>query len=525
MSSDSHSNRGSGSSRKKSRKKSSATKSTRDTLKSGGELRPVNADKDEKTNLMALVMGMVTTLVLLFGIFSDRVQNEKYDAKQEQRKEQIRKEKKADTLEELLIKLTGLGTKKNASFNIATDVCRKRIAISEEIMTRGPVDENMRERAVCEGLLAHIKLYGLDFTQNMKIENIGDTLEAAYKPYLDDSNPSVYENARVALLTHRSFEHIKAEAEDVSVLVDLFSDTINRFPQSEYVASMIEAHLFVLIERDSKYVTKLFSKLREKNPAGSLDVQMETGMRNIADRLLLKQENFNHKYSDRWANGVAGRRELVKTAGRLLNEPDGGLLLLRRLSTLSEWFERNEFFEEARAIYEGFSAAADRGNIVPEYRAVAKRLGLAGLKRVALEGQTITYRGVDSDGKRLSDAELKEKVVIVIFWSVNSNESVRYLVEKNESSKSFGNKPVCILAVCADEELATVAKQMRRSKIVRIIEPDFLAGKNSLIEQCPPANLPHVMLVGVGGKVEDVNADPMQIESKALKLLRERHRK
>jgi hypothetical protein len=524
MSSDSNSKRSSGSSRKKSRKKSSKRKSTLDTLKSKSELRPVVTDKDGKTNLVALVLGMVTSMVLLFGIFSDRVENKGYDAKQQMRNEQLRKEKKADSLEELLIKLTELGTKKNATFTIATDTCRKRIAISKEILSRGPADENMRQRAVCEGILAHVKLYGLDFTEDMRIENIGETLESAYKPYLDDDNPEVYENARVALLTHLSFEHIKAGRDDVSELVDLFSDTINRFPQSEFVASMIEAHLFVLIERDSRYANKLFSKLREKNPAGALDDAMETGMRNVADRLLLQAENFNHKYSDRWANGVAGRRELVKTSDRLLNQRGGGLLLLRRLSKLSEWFERNEFFEEAKAIYDGFSAAADQGNIVADHRAVAKRLGLAGLKRIGLNGQTISYRGVDEAGKQLDDAELKAKVVIVLFWSIRSEESIRYLVELNATANSFGNKPVSILAVCVDEELATVAKQMRKSPLVRIVEPNFLSGKNSLIEQCPPGNLPHVMLVAPGGVVADVNADPLQIESEAVQILRNRNR-
>jgi hypothetical protein len=207
-----------------------------------------------------------------------------------------------------------------------------------------------------------------------------------------------------------------------------------------------------------------------------------------------------------------------------LNQRGGGLLLLRRLSKLSEWFERNEFFEEAKAIYDGFSAAADQGNIVADHRAVAKRLGLAGLKRIGLNGQTISYRGVDEAGKQLDDAELKAKVVIVLFWSIRSEESIRYLVELNATANSFGNKPVSILAVCVDEELATVAKQMRKSPLVRIVEPNFLSGKNSLIEQCPPGNLPHVMLVAPGGVVADVNADPLQIESEAVQILRNRNR-
>ena len=473
---------------------------------------------------MALVLGMVTTLVLLFGIFSDRVQNEKYDAKRELRQEEDRKAKKADSLEELLIKLTKLGSKKNTTFNVATETCRQRIAISEEILSRGPTDENMRQRAVCEGILATKKLYGLDFTEGMNIEGVSETLEAAYKPYLDDSNPRVYEVARMAMLSHRSFEHLKQGGEDVSGLMDLFADTVGRFPQSKDVASMIDAHMVVLIDRDTRYASKLFAGLRKRHPAGSLDSQMENGMRNVADRLTLKKENFNRKFSDRWANGVAGRRELVKTADRLLKEPDGGLLLLRRLSTLAEWFERNEFFDEANSIYDGFVLAADRGTVVADHQAASKQFGVAGRKRIGLVGQSISYSGIDSTGEPLDDADLKKKIVIVLYWSIHSDESIRYLVELNGKANIFGNKPVSILAVCVDEELATVAKQMRKAAIVRILEPNFMSGKNSLIEQCPTGNLPHVMLVGLDGVVKDVNADPLQIENKTMKLLRERNR-
>ena len=61
--------------------------------------------------------------------------------------------------------------------------------------------------------------------------------------------------------------------------------------------------------------------------------------------------------------------------------------------------------------------------------------------------------------------------------------------------------------------------------MIRIIEPKFESGRNSLLEQCPPGLLPHVMLIDFGGKVDDINAgNPAEVKNEALALLMNRGR-
>lgn len=475
-----------------------------------------------------MVMGMITTMVLIFGVFgfgSDKIVNEEYNAEQMRRKELREEAERADSLDELTIRLTELGNQPTASFNEAAVSCQQRIALANEIIERGPTDEPMRETAVCEGILAHIKLFGLDYTQNMELRDIGADLEAAYTPYLDDENKEIYEHARVALLTHRSFQKIKSGGQEAGDLVDLFSDTINRFTDNEYVASMIEAHLFVIVGTEPAYAKKLYGSLLERHPPSSLEPAMASMMYNMSDRLLLHDEDFKRKVDDRWANGLAGRRELVKTCTRLLGQAEIGDLLIRKLLSLGHWFERNDFFEESKSIYDEILSSAKVGNILPAYREAASRGALAGLKRLSLVDKTIDFQGVDVAGKQLMDDEVKQNVVVVVYWSVDSPESIQCLGKLNQS-RAFGNKPISILAVCADEETPDEVKQMRKSSRMQIIEPAFGSGKNSLLEACPPGSLPHVMLVGFGGKVYDINADPDpdQVKNKALSLLLDRGR-
>ena len=491
-------------------------------------LRPVvTPDSDEGTNLFALVMGMVTAIVLIFGVFGfggDPVVNEKYNREQSKRQEARDEAARAASLEDMQIQLAKLQELKPGSILDVVNICRQRIAVSNEIISRGPKNESMRETAVTQGLLAHVKLYGVNFKSGLGIEDVGESLQNAYEPYLDDENPKIYSHARVAKLTHRSFESMK-HGQDEGELIELFADTIERFPEDEYVGSMIEAHMMVLLDKDAAYTRTLYTSLRDRNPPGSLKPAMEKKMYNIADHLLLESENFGQKFADRWANGKAGRMELTKTASRLLNQPESGMLVLGKVSRLAQWLERNEFPELATSVFEDISASVDKGNLREECLDVAGKISEYGLKRLQLQGKTMTFRGVDSVGKQLDDEQLKKEVVLAVYWSAGSASSIKYLDTLNKSARNLLNKPVSILAVCVDKELPKNANVLtQKYSVIRIVDPVFKSGQNSLLADAPPGAIPHAMLIDFGGKVHDINADPTQVTNEALGLLMNRGR-
>ena len=270
--------------------------------------------------------------------------------------------------------------------------------------------------------------------------------------------------------------------QDEGELIELFADTIERFPEDEYVGSMIEAHMMVLLDKDAAYTRTLYTSLRDRNPPGSLKPAMEKKMYNIADHLLLESENFGQKFADRWANGKAGRMELTKTASRLLNQPESGMLVLGKVSRLAQWLERNEFPELATTVFEDISASVDKGNLREECLDVAGKISEYGLKRLQLQGKTMTFRGVDSVGKQLDDEQLKKEVVLAVYWSAGSASSIKYLDTLNKSARNLLNKPVSILAVCVDKELPKNANVLtQKYSVIRIVDPVFKSGQNSLL--------------------------------------------
>ena len=193
---------------------------------------------------------------------------------------------KAHSLEDLTTQLAELSDKQGSSFVELANICYQRIEVSSEIIELGPRDEEMRQQAVCENILAHVKLYGLDFVHNADMEGVGPGLKEAYTPYLDDKNEEIHKHARVALLTHQTFGKIQSVDKNDTDLLELYTDTVERFPESEYVAKMMEAHLIVLQEKKPDYFSKLFSSLQEAHPTETLKPAMRSCMKSIASRIL-----------------------------------------------------------------------------------------------------------------------------------------------------------------------------------------------------------------------------------------------
>ena len=172
-----------------SNSKSRSSRSKKKRSKSSprpGDLKPTDdSPKDGRTDLLAMILGMVTTIVMVFGVFgfgSEQVVNEKYEREQDRRQQEIIDAKKASTLDELFIELADLGVAKTSNLPDMIRVSNSAVNISKEILERGPTSEAMRELAVTEGMLAQVKLYGLDLVNGLDLVDVGSQLEAATHP-------------------------------------------------------------------------------------------------------------------------------------------------------------------------------------------------------------------------------------------------------------------------------------------------------------------------------------------------------
>jgi thiol-disulfide isomerase/thioredoxin len=192
---------------------------------------------------------------------------------------------------------------------------------------------------------------------------------------------------------------------------------------------------------------------------------------------------------------------------------------------LGQWLERNAHYDAAIEVFEEIKLAGEQGSVLERFQDRAVRVGKSGLLRCRLDGEKVSYIGVDFSGSELDQDKLNKKVVIVVFWSASSPDSVEYVKAINESGKTLGNKPIVVLAVCVDEDIPMDSPVLEgKSRAVRVVPAAYRGGFNSLLQRCPPVMLPHVMLIGFDGVVSDVNIEPMEVRDKALSLLLNRNR-
>ncbi len=492
-------------------------------------IKPVEtaSDSDASLNFGAVLLGMVTTLILVFGVFglgSDAVDRPMTESEKERAESRARAER-ADTLDQMMIDLTNLKNQPGVTELVErVNLCEQRISLAHRILEKEPTDPLMRQTAVVENMLAHVRLYGLDFKNNLNIADCSSRLKEAFTPYLEDPDRKIYSNAQIARLTFSSFEKIKSGSDELDDLVALFTEIIQRFPDDRYVASMIESHLNVLISSDPRYAQKVFSRIRAENSEGSISDLMESKFRNIADSIVLRQAEFERKYSDRWASGKAGREELVRTSRELLAKPKIGIQVVNRVATFGIWLEKNGWYEDAMLIFDEIASCPRNGNLHNDFHDKADAIGAAGIRRCNLTGKVLFYRGMDGQGKSLDDAALKKHVVIVVYWSESSAESLQYLEQLNKGARTLGNKAVTILAVCLDRKLnRKLAFYKNKAPQIKIVLHTNANEINSLYQSCPPSKLPHVMLVGYGGRVHDVNTEPLDVRNDALNLVTQRN--
>ena len=141
-----------------------------------------------------MMLGMITSIVLIFGVFGfggEEIVNKKYDLEQDRREQERKDAKRAKSLEQLSVELAELSSAGAGNLSDTLQICKARVDVSNEILERGPANEAMRQLAVSEGLMARVKLYGIDFVNDLKLEDVGPQLKAAYSPYLEDENKKI----------------------------------------------------------------------------------------------------------------------------------------------------------------------------------------------------------------------------------------------------------------------------------------------------------------------------------------------
>ena len=442
------------SSKKRSKKSRSRSKSKSEKTDAYGPAE----DEVKKGGFIAMLIGMTVSLMLIFWIVS------LFNPQQSKRREAAEKRKGIDTSTLLLESTTFEQFLRDAN---PDQMLAKMNAIKESNapkLSPARVSENNQLIKLCRQLLkldaapsykkfakmtwinAEKSNYGIDFIGSMKSPHVADDFEKCFTQFLDDTDQDVYEEAHLARVSHVLFECLKGNRKPEEVAKYL-NDTLDKFPDAERVAATIRLQFKVAIESDINLAKQLAEKVLRD---GRLkDEKAADLMQYVLDTYAIVNLNYDEMFANRFINGDVGLRELEKTSLQLLNNPEGGMLIVKKVQQVAYWFEWRRMYEAADRIYETMQNAAKLNRQVAGTKELMLEIGNTGRKRLSLVGKKISISGTTMAGEEVSEDDFKNRVVLIVFFNPEAGPSMNLVNRLGKSARRYAEfgSPVRVVAV------------------------------------------------------------------------------
>ena len=523
----SSSNRGKRGSRDNRRKKSSKKTS----LERYAEQKDKSSDEALGVDFFFLLMGMITTLMtflLVASIFStppktkdallaakkgdptkevNRTDDEEFD--------ELLESSDAVQLSNILRGLNDWSTKEQgADRGVKTN--QRRVEVANHLLTK-KLNKEQRTLAITSKLNALTTVYGFGLLMEDRVANVAESLRDTSNMYLESPDYEIQKLAKLCLFKVNAFEMTKEGNEPaVGLLVNDMCKLLQSFPDDEAVLST--ADMIVEYYRqnvDRTVALKVTQGLEARKGEFVSSPKVIQLIKDFSDETLLNGVRYKELFENRWVNGESGQLELLKKSMELAAEPNPGTLLIKSIDVVGHWFEQDDQYENAAAIYEEILKSVDTYQS-PEVAALAKKIAQDGIARSKIIGEKIDLSGFLLNGDQQSAELLEGKVVLVVYWSAFEPKSGKVLLKFSQKAAPWKERGIRILAVNVDRtwDLNLIQKVTKSAS-----EAYFLFGNpkdnysNVILDQCPSSIVPRLLLVQKDGRVSDTNVPFDEIDT------------
>ena len=402
---------------------------------------------------------------------------------------------------------------------------QRRVEVATQMLElEKQLTDEQRKLAITAKLNALTTLYGYGLLLGDTIPDVTESLTSTSKTYSDSPDQEIKKLARLSLYKVTAFEMTKdknkPDAQEVEVLVEDTSQLLNDFSDDTLVLATVDMIVeYYRQDVDRKVALEITEGLVAKKEAFKSPKVLRL-LADLSDEALMAKSKYTQLFENRWINGDEGQRDLLEASIQLAAEPDAGMLLVQKVDAVAHWFEQDDQYVNAVAIYETILKSADTYQN-RETTVAAKKRAEDGIMRSKLIREKIDLSGRLIDGKEFSEKELQGKVVLVVFWSALNPISKKVVEKLSKSSKHSQERGIQILAVNIDPKLDKEAIQEVTKKAPGVT---FLFGNtdgkysNNILNQCPSETVPRIMLVNQDGEVADINV-PLDEVSTQLDLL------
>ena len=145
------------------------------------------------------------------------------------------------------------------------------------------------------------------------------------------------------------------------------------------------------------------------------------------------------------------------------------------------------------------------------------------LRRLRLKGQELQLAGPTHDGKYLSISDLRDKVVLITFWSSATEQFPEHLALLKQAYGKFAAAGLEIVGVNLDEDEAQFQAVLKQHNLtwpnVFYVDQDKRRWNNPLVKYYGIREIPAYWLVDRQGVVVETHVDLTKIEPQIEKLL------
>ena len=362
--------------------------------------------------------------------------------------------------------------------------------------------------------------YGIDFVGSMNSPHVSDEFEKCFTGFLNDTDQDIYEEAHLARVSHVLFECLKGNRKPEEVAKHL-NDVLDKFPDADRVAATIRLQFKVAIETDINLAKQLAEEVLRNdrlNNKRTADL-----MQYVLDTYQIGNLKYDEMFINRFTNGDVGLRELEKTSLQLLNNPEGGELVVSKVQQVTSWFEGRRMYDTANRIYVGMEEAAGLKRRVAKTKDMLLKIGKAGQKRLSLIGEKVPISGTTMAGKQVSEDNFKNRVVAVVFFTPGDRNSMRLVNMVTRLARRYAQfgLPVRFVAVPSDTK-PFEEKLVEKFDESRLHFLAWVDGKPpALLSTYPLVQFPHLMLLDRNGKLASVDLNPADYENNIEALVDE----
>lgn len=514
-----------------SRKRSKNRASSKSKSEASNAYGPAE-DEVKKGGFFPMLIGMTVSLMLIFWIVSlfspkpDRKDaasgNRGIDAStmllESTSFEQFLRDANPDQILAKLNAIKQSGSPKLSPARVEEN--RRRIELSQKLLKLDTPPE-YKKYAKLDWLQAQKSNFGIDFVGKMNSPHVAEKFEKCYSQFLNDTDQEVYREAHLARVSHVLFECIKGNR-SADEVTKYLNDVLEKFPDDEVVSSTIRLQFSAAIESDIDIAKQLAEDVLRSDSVN--DERAAGFMQFILDSYEVIKLNYDQLFMNRYVNGDVGLRELEKASLQLLSNPASGTLVVEKVSSVAQWFERRRLFEIAARIYQAMVDAHQQDREVEKTKALLDSIGNAGIKRMELVDQKILISASTLAGKQVGPKDFENRVVLGIFFTPNQPNSTRLLrfLERSAGRYAKFGSPIRVIAVPSNDDdfEAGLTARFSSSRI------HFLGWQDGqppeLASVYPVTEFPHLMALDHQGKLVRVNMDPDRYELEIETLVDQR---